>query len=465
MRLLSRLGMALAAAPTLSCIPPAPSRPLTGATGGSTQPAYWAWAPRPPLGWNSWDAFATTVTEPQVKAEADYMADHLARYGWRYVVVDIQWYEPGATGFQYRRNAPVAMDGYGRLLPAPNKFPSADGAAGFRALAAYVHARGLKFGVHLMRGIPREAVRRDTPILGTRYHARDVADTTSTCAWNTDMYGVDVRRPGAQEYYDSVFRQLAAWGVDFVKVDDLSRPYHRDEIEAIRAAIDHAGRPMVLSTSPGETPLAEAEHVSHHANMWRISDDFWDTWPSLREQFERLRKWAPYQGAGHFADADMLPIGAIRRVPGYRGGGWTRFTHDEQYTMMTLWSIARSPLVIGADLTQNDAFTLSLLTNPEVIAVDQASAANRPLLDRGGFVAWAADVPGSTDRYVAVFNTTDTDAEQDTTARAAIRQLGMSGAYRVRDLWQRRDLGRFDGDFTSNIPRHGAALYRVTPAP
>ena len=414
----------------------------------------------PPMGWNSWDAFATTVTEAQVTAQADYMAEKLARFGWRYVVVDIQWYEPRATGFNYRKNAPVEMDAFGRLLPASNKFPSASNGSGFKPLVDVVHRRGLQFGVHLMRGIPRQAVAQNTPVFGTAFHARDIADTTSTCPWNTDMFGVDVRKPGAQEYYDSVFRQLAAWGVDFVKVDDLSRPYHRLEVEAIHAAIAHSGRPMVLSTSPGETPLAEAEHVGRNANMWRVSDDFWDTWPALRAQFERLRKWAPFAGPGHFPDADMLPLGAIRSVAGYGGGNWTRFTHDEQVTMMTLWSIARSPLVMGGDVTRNDAFTLSLLTNAEVIAVDQASSGNHQLFNRDGHVAWVADVPRSADIYLAIFNTTDDDIERDSTASLAIRELGFV-ASGVRELWQGRDLGAVGSQFAPRMPRHGAALYRV----
>jgi alpha-galactosidase len=439
--------------------------PVPGAsmqTADSAAPmAYWAWATRPPMGWNSWDAFATTVTEAQVRAQADYMAERLARYGWEYVVVDIQWYEPAATGFHYRKNAALVMDAYGRLQPATNKFPSASGGSGFRPLGDYLHAKGLKFGVHLMRGIPRQAVAQNTPVLGTTYRAADIADTTSTCPWNTDMFGVDMTRPGAQAYYNSVFQQLAAWGVDFVKVDDLSRPYHRREIEGIREAIDRAGRPMVLSTSPGETPLADADHVSRHANMWRMSDDFWDTWPALLEQFERTRKWAPYIGAGHFPDADMLPLGAIRSAPGYDGGNWTRFTKDEQYTMMTLWSIARSPLIMGGDMTRNDAFTLSLLTNAEVIAVNQESSGNRQLFNRAGHIAWVAEVPGSSDVYLAVFNATDTDAERDTTAKVALKELGVRGAYSVRDLWQRKDLGAFTEDFAPHLPRHGAALYRV----
>lgn len=367
-------------------------------------PRFRDWAPTPPMGWNSWDNFATTITEQQAKAQADYMAAHLKAFGWKYIVLDIQWYEPNAKSHTYRENAVLEMDGFGRLLPAPNRFPSSANGAGFKPLADYVHGLGLKFGVHLMRGIPRQAVKANLPVLGTSVRAQDIADVTSVCPWNHDMYGVDTTRPGAQAYYDSVFAQLAAWGVDYVKVDDISRPYHdhEREIEAIRAAIDRCGRPMVLSLSPGETALSAASHVQRHANLWRISDDFWDRWLALREQFARLAAWNPHRRPGAWPDADMLPFGTL--VLGERT---TRFTPDEQRTVMTLWSIARSPLMHGGDLTKTDAFTLSLLTNPEVIAVDQASANNRPLFDRDGLVAWTADVPGSTDKYLAVFNARD----------------------------------------------------------
>jgi hypothetical protein len=355
------------------------------------------------MGWNSWDSFGTTVTEAQTKAQADYMAEKLARFGWQYVVVDIQWYEPDAKGFNYRENAPLVMDEWSRLQPAPNRFPSAAGGVGFKALADYVHAKGLKFGIHIMRGIPRQAVARNTPIKGTTARAADIADKSSTCPWNPDMYGVDMSKPGAQAYYHSLFEMYAGWGVDFIKVDDLSRPYHRAEIEAIRKAIDKTKRPIVFSTSPGETPVASGTHVETQANMWRISDDFWDNWPALFDQFKRLDDWTPYRGEGHFPDADMLPLGAIRQVGG--GKPWTGFTRDEQMTMMSLWAIARSPLIMGGDLTKNDDFTLSLLTNAEMLAVNQNSRGNRQLFNHDGLVAWVADVPNSRDKYLAVFNT------------------------------------------------------------
>lgn len=412
------------------------------------------------MGWNSWDSFATTITEAQAKAETDYMAEHLASHGWQYMVVDIQWYEPNATSFEYRKDAKLTMDQYSRVLPAPNRFPSAADGKGFKALSDYVHAKGLKFGIHMMRGIPRQAVAQNTAILGSSAHAADIADTNSTCKWNGDMYGVDMSKPGAQEYYDSEFQQFADWGVDLVKIDDLSAPYHGPEIEAIRKAIDKTGRPMVLSTSPGETPLNQGAHISQHANMWRISDDFWDNWKSLMHQVDLTAKWTPWIGKGHYPDADMLPLGEIRQ-----GKGKTRFTPDEQLTLMTLWSIFRSPLIFGGDLTKMDPATLALITNDEVLAVDQHSLNNRQLFRNNGQMAWVADVPESQDKYLAVFNLADKghSTENGEAVPVKLSDLGFTGSCQIRDLWQHKDLSPVQGTFTPILPWHGAGLYRVHP--
>jgi len=167
-------------------------------------------------------------------------------------------------------------------------------------------------------------------------------------------------------------------------------------------AIDRTGRPIVLSLSPGATALEAADHVKNHANLWRISDDFWDRWFALREQFDRLARWNPHRAPGAWPDADMLPFGTL--VMGQR---MTRFTSDEQITLMTLWSIARSPLMHGGDLAKTDDFTLALLTNDEVLAVNQHSANNRPLFSRDELVAWTAEVPDSPDKYLAIFNLRD----------------------------------------------------------
>lgn len=411
-------------------------------------------APTPPMGWNSWNSFATTITEAQARETARIMADKLLPFGYDVFTVDIQWYEPNAASYTYNAKPVPAMDGNGRLLPAPNRFPSSTNGRGFAPLAAEVHALGLKFGVHLMRGIPRLAVERNLPVLGTQVRAADIADTSSTCPWNPDMYGVDMTKPGAQAYYDSVFRLFASWGVDFVKMDDMSRPYdaHAPEIEAAHKAIAASGRPMILSLSPGETPVTRGEHVRRFAQMWRISDDFWDEWPLLEAQFTRLENWNPWRRPGGWPDADMLPLG--RLALGERD---TKFTPDEQRTLMTLWSIARSPLIMGGDLRHLDDPTLALLTNREVLAVNQASTDNQPHFLADGVRVWTARPADGRGRYVALFNT-GKEAREIT---LPLRELGFSGSQPVRDLWEGKALAPAKDRLIRRIPSHGAGLYRV----
>jgi hypothetical protein len=235
---------------------------LLSALGQDIHSQRKALAAQPPMGWNSWDAFGTTVQESEVKANADYMASRLRKYGWQYIVVDIQWSDPKAKAHGYRPNADLAMDAYGRLIPATNRFPSAAGDRGFKLLADYIHSHGLKFGIHIMRGIPRQAVRANAPIQGSRFHAADVANKNSVCSWNTDMYGVDMSKAGGQDYYVSIARLYASWGVDFIKADNMLDPLHADEIEALSRAIDKTGRPIVLSLSPGPANI-QLGNVAH----------------------------------------------------------------------------------------------------------------------------------------------------------------------------------------------------------
>ena len=366
-----------------------------------TNKNFHTWATTPPLGWNSWDCFGTTVTEQQIKEQADAMAKQLLPSGYKYLTVDIQWYEPESKGHAYAPNAVLTMDEYGRLTPGLKKFPSAKDGKGFKHLADYVHSKGLKFGIHIMRGIPRQAVEKNTPVLGTKLRAKDIALTNSRCPWNPDMYGVDATKPEGQAYYNSIIQMYADWGVDYIKIDDISRPYdnvQKAEIEAMRKAIDKTKRPIILSLSPGATPVAFGEHVASHANMWRITDDFWDRWGLLLNMFERVDAWTPYRGPGHFPDADMLPIGIVEfKRP-------TNFTKNEQYTLMSLWSIARSPLIFGGDMTKLDDFTKEMLTNPEMLKVNQQSTNNRQVSRDKNLIVWTADVPNSKDKYVALFN-------------------------------------------------------------
>ena len=417
-------------------------------------------APTPPMGWNSWDSYGTTVTEAQIKANADAMARDLASHGWRYIVVDIQWYEPNAQGHDYAPGAKLAMDKYGRLLPAVNRFPSAADGTGFTHLAEYIHSKGLKFGIHIMRGIPRQAVEKNTPIKGTQYRAADIVDKDNPCRWNPDMWGVDTTKPGSQAYYDSLAELYASWGVDFIKADDMgSHLYQPAEIKALSLAIRKTSRPIVLSISPGPAPISEAEFFEKYAQMWRISDDFWDNWKLLKKQFDYTRDWGEFVGNNStWPDADMLPLGKLRVTAKEGGGSPSKFTADEQQTLMTLWSIFRSPLIFGGDLPSNDKATNALISNDEVLAVDQRSSGNHQVFEGGNVRAWIADVPGGTDRYLAVFNLGDEDVNVD----LPWSKVGINAfILEVRDLWQRTSLGEKDRLLVTLRP-HASVLYRIS---
>jgi alpha-galactosidase len=253
------------------------------------------------------------------------------------------------------------MDNYGRFLPAENRFPSSANGKGFKPLADYVHRKGLKFGVHLMRGVPVLAVKNNTPVLGSDAKAGDIYSTEGQCPWLKDMYTVVAGKKGAQEYYNSVFKLYASWGLDFVKVDDLSG--RTSEIEMVRKAIDNCGRPIVISISPGGDRPETADFLKNNVNMWRTSNDFWDNWPALKNQFAVLNSWTGLGVKGSYPDGDMLPLGKIGLRAERGNPRMTGFTHDEQFTLMTLFAIFRSPLMFGGDLPSNDAFTSSLITN------------------------------------------------------------------------------------------------------
>ncbi len=364
------------------------------------------WAETPPMGWNSWDCFGPSVVESEVKANADYMAENLKEFGWDYVVVDIRWYVDNQTTGHYNsyENSNFILDQWGRYIPSPRRFPSSKNGAGFKPLADYIHNLGLKFGIHIMRGVPKEAIYNNLPIKGTDKTAADIYSDELECTWLQDNYTVVKEKEGAQEYYNSILDLYASWGVDYIKVDDLSRPYHTGEIEMIRKAIDQTGRPIVLSMSPGATPLKEHEHAKNNANMWRTIDDFWDNWSQLNYSFEKCAEWAPYISRGSWPDADMLPLGHLS-IRGERGADrYTNFTKDEQYTLMTLWSIFKSPLMFGGHLPDNDAFTNSLLTNKEVLYMHSNSINNREFYNENNVICWIADDPQSNDKFVAVFN-------------------------------------------------------------
>ena len=432
-------------------------------------------APTPPMGWNSWDCYGAAVNEEQLLGNARYMADNLLKHGWDIVTCDIQWSEPNARDTFYAPNAPLCMDEFSRLIPAENRFPSSAGGRGFLPISREIHKMGLRFGIHIMRGIPRQAVYLKTKIKGTDLTADAVANPFSTCPWNSDMYGVNLNSPGAQAYYDSLFELYAEWEIDFVKVDDIASTsgHHTDrgrvgsvpavaEIEMIRRAIDKCGRPIILSLSPGPAAVEYSWMFRKNANMWRMTNDVWDNRGDILHMFARCESWQGHGGNGCWPDCDMLPFGHINCNSRF-GDNYCRLTQDEQITMMNLWSIFRSPLIVGAELRDNDEFTLSLLTNDEVLRLNKHSFSPNQIYRNRDSVAWYSFDDGTDGGglyYVALFNLKDEPAT--VTVRADQVDAFELRGRRVRDLWRHKDIG-ITGDFLSaNLPPHGSVIYRLT---
>jgi hypothetical protein len=454
-------------------------------------------AATPPMGWNSWDAYGLTITEQQFRDDVKVLHEKLQPFGWNYAVIDEGWFFYNPEDRNKPDTLHYAIDPTGRYIPVPARFPSADispntpivvqslpkpagtpepklaatmGITTFKPLADYVHSLGLKFGIHIVRGIPRASVERDTPIANSAFHATDAADTSDACPWDPTNWGVKDNAAG-QAWYDSLLTQYADWGIDLLKVDCISNnPYKADEIRMIRRAIDKVtaktGRPIVLSLSPGPTNLSHAAEVTELSNMWRISNDIWDVWAnrsgwpvSVSSQFARTAAWAQYSGPGHWPDADMLPLGELRPNPGEGRARATKLTPDEQQTLMTLWSMARSPLILGANLTLLDDPTLKLLTNRDLIRIDQTATASRQLFHTGDLIAWSADLPPNSPAgsiALAIFNVGDTPAAIDPSFATYTLP---AATYRARDVWAGKDLGKLKSLPTLTLAPHSSTLY------
>lgn len=418
-------------------------------------------AKTPPMGWNSYDYYDTTVNEAQVRANAEYMAKNLKEFGWEYVVVDIQWYAHGAgtqrDKHQYIPFSKLEMDEYSRLLPDPNRFPSSVNGAGFKPLADYIHSLGLKFGIHIMRGIPRAAAHEHTKVMGTNLTANEIAIPNSICWWNPDMYGV-TNTPEGQAYYDSIFELYAQWGVDFIKCDDICRldqPAARYETEMLAKAIEKNGRPMVLSLSPGPAKIDWAWHYETYANMWRITDDFWDNWRLLKDMFHRCEIWQKHVYEGCYPDCDMLPLGYLGK--GFGEERMTRFTKDEQRTMMTMWCLFGSPLMLGCEMTKIDDWTLSLLTNKEVLAMLTPKCVPHQVCLDDKKAIWTAHNEETGASYIALFNLSDEEAE----VSVAWKDLQMGDApASMTELWTKAAAKvDADGMLKATLPAHASVVY------
>ncbi len=458
--------------------------------GNSQNTSFKKWATTAPMGWNSYDAYCGSVTEKQFKSEVDVLAKKLLPFGYEYAVVDYCWFNPGPddwTPDQWEtfdvdhpsRSYPgkfkgMSLDKYGRLVPAENRFPSSANEKGFKPLADYVRAKGMKFGIHVMRGIPRDAVKKDLPILGTKYHAKDIASYTDTCKWNESMYGVDATKPGAAEYYQSLLNLYASWGVDFIKVDDIASPvYHKGEIDLIRKAIDHCGRKIVLSLSPGDTPIGFANDVDNTANMYRVSNDVWDRWKDILHIFDIMNDWSPFIGDGTWPDADMLPLGklCLSGFPWAHGNPasdkrehFSFLNYEEQKTMFSFWCITRSPLMWGGSPLNSNDSTFKILTNAALLELQKNSISNHQVYqphqrsDFKDWRIWVAESPNKKIKYVALFNLLDTAA----TISFNLEWEFWKGNYKTTELWSDNQSMINNGILeANNIPPHGVKIFRL----
>jgi hypothetical protein len=447
----------------------------------------------PPMGWNSWDAYGLTITEDQFRANVKVEANELKSFGWNYAVIDEGWFFYNPEDRPKPDTLHYAIDANGRYVPVPARFPSVQTSqavqppppaaapvvpapkliatvqsTSFKPLADWVHSQGLKFGIHIVRGIPRASVERNLPIANSSFHATDAADTSDACPWDPTNWGVKNNAAG-QAWYDSLLAQYADWGVDFIKVDCIaSHPYKADEIRMIRKAIDKTGRPIVLSLSPGPTALRNAAEVASLAQMWRISDDFWDVWTngngngfpqSLTGQFAKTAVWAHYTKPGNWPDADMLPIGELRPVPGDGEPRTTRLTRTEQQTLLTLWAMARSPLVLGANLTLLSDETYKLITNADLIRIDQTATRSGQVLHDGDIVVWTADLPpDSPDGTIALafFNTGESQVVLDSSFEAYNLE---AATYRIKDVWTGKTTNKVKSVESLTLEPHACVLW------
>jgi alpha-galactosidase len=422
------------------------------------------------MGWNSWDAYGFTIDESQFKANTEILAG-MRQLGWQYAVIDEGWYMRNPAGRDLaERN--YLYDANGLLMPDVSRFPSAVNGAGFKPLADWVHSQGLKFGIHIVRGIPKQVVKANLPIAGSSFHAAEAADTTETCPWDDSNYGVKDNAAG-QAYYDSMLKRYAEWGLDFIKVDCISdHPYRPTEIRQISEAIRKTGRSILLSLSPGPTNLSHADEVAKYAQMTRIADDHWDGWKfpdkkieypfGLSEEFDRVAAWSKYARPGFWPDPDMLPEGSLTPHPGSGEPRQSHYTRDEHRTEITLWAISRAPLIYGGNLTKLDDFQRSLLTNKEVIEIDQKASVSGPSLmpmNEGmsplSWRAWYARVGMRT--YAAVFNVSDQ------TIKADVAWLSFHLADKPHasyDVWTGKQIPMSKTLHVELAP-HACALYRV----
>jgi alpha-galactosidase len=411
---------------------------------------------KPPLGWNSWDSYGMYPTEKAMIANVEVMAKKLKPFGYTYFVIDAGWNKvKDANG----KITGMSMDQYGRYIPNKIAFPN-----GIKAVADRAHALGLKFGIHIMRGISREAYKKDLPILGTSFSTRGIADTTSLCRWNNDNYGIDMTKPGAQAFYDSYINLLIGWGVDFIKADDIAA--YPAEIHAVRVAIDKTGKEVMFSLSPGGDAKIENIAAYNEADMLRITKDVWDNQLGLTRAFEAWKKWPSESGVKFWLDMDMIPFGHLclqNADPNYLTSdnkkegeknvrGKERldsFTKDQKYTFITLRALSASPLFMGGDLPTTDDFSFELITNKDVLACNQNGVIGKLVYDKDGIEIWKTQRKNNMDEgWLGIFNRNP----QEKSVQLTVKEFGISNkSLSLFSIWQQKDLGNVTAAFQLNL--------------
>ncbi|MFF7982912.1 alpha-galactosidase [Streptomyces sp. NPDC007901] len=409
-------------------------------------------ANRPAMGWSSWSFVRRQPTEAKIEAQADALASSgLRDHGFVYVNLDDFWQKCDSNGF--------VVDSYGRWTADTAKFPS-----GIKAVADYVHSKGLKFGFYVTPGIAKNAVLKNTPIEGTSYHAKDIADTSKTeknynCK---NMYYIDYGKPGAQEFVNSWARQFASWGVDYLKIDGVGSQDVPD-VQAWDKALRASGRPITFALS-NNLPIADATTWRGLANSWRTQGDVecycgpgdngsgypLTDWSHVSKRFDSAASWQPYAGPGGWNDLDSLEIG---------NGDQVGLTADQRRSHFTLWSMAAAPLLLGTDLTHLDSVDKAMLTNDRLIGVDQDGVAAKRIVSSGVKQVWSKKE--SDGQYVvALFNT---GTSGNSTVSVDWSQVGFTGSGDVTDLWSGSHKGVIANSYSATLRPGETRLIRVKP--
>ena len=416
---------------------------------------------KPPRGYNSFDSYGWSVTEDEFKKNVEFFDKNLKQFGYNIMTVDFCWSHPGGNtepnpNQDEALETMLTMDKFGRLFPSPDRFPTSHFGCGFKPLSDYVHGKGMKFGIHLMRGIPKQAVEMNTPIKGTNFTARDAADTDALhCWWLNHMHPLNMAHPAAQAYLDSIFELYDSWGVDFVKVDDLSSPYSDMEVEGYAKAIAKAEREIILSLSPGATPTEKSEHVSQYANMWRISPDFWDNFEPLKKNFMLFDAWSKLRVENTYPDGDMIPFGKLSLRGPMGEPRYSSFTYDEKISLMSMWAINGSPLILGGEMNDIDDKTLGLLTNSDILHMNDCAHSAHKISENDDLLTWTAvDKFNKKLTYIAIFNLSDNEY------KSVNINLADYNAELAKDLWTGKEY-QTSGSVKSLIRPHGAVVFAL----